>query len=138
MTAEQESGKPQWTFADEIAARLEKTKEAYDMLVAEFQKTLGRNPMQAMRRWSEEMVKRQTVYEFWATAQRLVSDDGGAMAVERHLAETEKEIYRYFEMGYLRPFCSAIYRVRVEAYLDLTEHYIPWLRRLLDTAPPTT
>ena len=91
-----------------------------------------------MERWCEEMVQRQTVYEFWATAQRLVTRRRRGEDVERHLARTEKEICRYFEMASTRLFHSAIYRSRAEAYLDLTEHYIPWLRHLLEIAPPTT
>ena len=136
MTTEPKNCERKWTLADEIVAGLEKSKRGYDKLVAEFQKNLGSNPIHALDRWSEDMVERQTDYEFWAAASRLVTGDDAAEAFKAFLAETEDEIRRYFDTISTRLFHNAIHRARAEAYLSLAEHTIPWLRRLLEIAPP--
>ncbi len=136
MTTNQNSGETKWTLADEIAAELDKSKQAYDLMVAEFQKALGVNPIEAISRWSEEMVERQTAYEFWAAASRLVAGDDAAEAVRTHFADTEERIRRYFDTISTRGFHNAIERSRAEACLSLARHTIPWLRRLLEIAPP--
>ncbi len=136
MTTKEDNREMKWTLADEIAAGLDKSKRAYDMMVAEFQKGLGVNPIQAISRWSEDMVERQTAYKFWAAASRLVTGDGAAEAVRTHFAVTEDGIHRYFDTISTRQFHNAIDRARAEARLSLARHTIPWLRRLLEIAPP--
>lgn len=134
MTTEPNSGKTQWTLADEIAVRFEESRRAYEALVAEFQKALGSNPIEALDRWSESMVERQTEHEFWATAHRLMTGEDSADVIEAFLTETEGRIRRYFDTISTRMFHNAIQRARAEACLSLTEHTIPWLRRLLAAA----